>query len=287
MRLDNAECAYSVEFMCRKLGVSKSGYYDWRNRPDSATAQRREELRLLIKKAFDMSDGTYGYRRVHAQLLRWGHTAGPELVRQLMRELGLVPCQPRPKRRSLTQAAPGPVSDLVGRDFTAEAPGEKLVGDITYVPTGEGWLYLATVIDCCTKEVIGYAMDDHYQTPLISLAIRNAARNRKLIKGAIFHSDRGSNYMSAEFAWELGRLGLRRSAGRTGICFDNAMAESFFGALKNERVSRVTYLTREAARQDITRYIEFWYNRKRLHSAVGYRPPREVHAEYERLRIAA
>ncbi|MFF1792566.1 IS3 family transposase, partial [Kitasatospora sp. NPDC058243] len=187
----------------------------------------------------------------------------------------------------LTQAAACVVPDLVDRNFTADAPGEKLVGDITYIKTGEGWLYLATVIDCCTKEVIGYAMDDHYQTPLISQAIRNAARNRKLEDGAVFHSDRGSNYMSAEFAAVLDELGLRRSAGRTGICFDNAMAESFFGTLKNERVSRVTYLTREIARQDITRYIEFWYNHKRLHSAVGYRPPREVHAEHARLRIAA
>jgi transposase InsO family protein len=287
MRLDTAEYVFSVEFMCERLGVSKSGYYDWRRRPDSTTARRREELMLLVNKAFEMSDGTYGYRRVHAQLARWGHSAGPELVRQLMRELGLMPCQPRPKRLGLTQAAAGVVPDLVGRNFTADAPGEKLVGDITYIPTDEGWLYLATVIDCCTKEVIGYAMDDHYQTPLISRAIRNAARNRKLTKGAIFHSDRGSNYMSAEFGRTLNRLELRRSSGRTGICFDNAMAESFFGALKNERVSRLSYLTREAARQDITRYIEFWYNRKRLHSAVGYRPPREVHAEHARLRIAA
>ncbi|MFJ2022179.1 IS3 family transposase [Streptomyces nodosus] len=287
MRLDTEEYAYSVEFMCSRLGVSRSGYYDWRSRSESATAQRREELKLLIEKTFDISDGTYGHRRIQAQLDRWGVTAGLELVRRLMRELGLEPCQPRPKRFSLTQATVGQVPDLVGRNFTADAPGEKLVGDITYVATGEGWLYLATVIDCCTKEVIGYAMDDHYQTPLISRAIRNAARNRNLSAGAIFHSDRGSNYMSAEFGKTLDRLGLRRSAGRTGICFDNAMAESFFGALKNERVSRVTYLTREAARQDITRYIEFWYNRKRLHSAVGYRPPCEVHAEYEKLRIAA
>jgi putative transposase len=287
MRLDTEKYAYSVEFMCGRLGVSRSGYYDWRSRPESATAQRREELKLLIEKAFDMSDSTYGHRRIQAQLHRWGVAAGVELVRRLMRELGLVPCLPRPKRFNLTQAAAGQVPDLVGRDFTADAPGEKLVGDITYIATGEGWLYLATVIDCCTKEVIGYAMDDHYQTPLISRAIRNAARNRNLSADAIFHSDRGSNYMSAEFGRTLDRVGLRRSSGRTGICFDNAMAESFFGALKNERVSRVTYLTREAARQDITRYIEFWYNRKRLHSAVGYRPPREVHAEYEKSRIAA
>ncbi|MEV5282887.1 IS3 family transposase [Streptomyces sp. NPDC052811] len=227
--------------------MSRSGYYDWRSRPESATAQRREQLKLLIKKAFDISDSTYGHRRIQAQLDRWGVAAGMELVRCLMRELGLVPCQPRPKRFGLTQAAAGQVPDLVGREFTADAPGEKLVGDITCIATGEGWLYLATVIDCCTKEVIGYAMDDHYQTPLISRAIRNAARNRSLSAGAIFHSDRGSNYMSAEFGKTLNRFGLRRSSGRTGICFDNAMAESFFGALKNERVSRVTYLTREAA----------------------------------------
>jgi transposase InsO family protein len=287
MRLDTAEYVFSVEYMCDRLDVSKSGYYEWRNRPDSATAQRRENLKLLIKKAFDMSDSTYGYRRIHAQLTRWGHAAGLELVRRLMRELGLVACQPKPKRFGLTRAAAGDVPDLVGRNFTADAPGGKLVGDITYVRTGEGWLYLATVIDCCTKEVIGYAMDDHYQTPLISQAIRNAARNRKLAKDAIFHSDRGSNYMSGEYAEVLRELGLRRSAGRTGICFDNAMAESFFGALKNERVSRVTYLTRKVARQDIAQYIELWYNHKRLHSAIGYRPPREVHAEYMELQKVA
>ena len=159
MRLDTAECAYSGEFMCGRLGVSRSGYYDWRSRPESATAQRREELKLLIKKAFDISDSTYGHRCIQAQLHRWGISAGLELVRRLMRELGLEPCQPQPKRFNLTKAAAGQVPDLVGRNFTADAPGEKLVGDITYIVTGEGWLYLATVIDCCTKEVIGYAMD--------------------------------------------------------------------------------------------------------------------------------
>lgn len=287
MRLDTTEYAYPVEFMCGRLQVSKSGYYDWRSRPASATAERRDELKLLVQKAFDMSNATYGYRRVHAQLGRWGVAAGVELVRQLMRQLGLVPCQPGPKRFGLTEHAAGAVDDLVGRDFTAAEPGTKLVGDITYIPTGEGWLYVATVLDCCTKEVIGYAIDDHYRTPLIQRAVRNAARNRKLAPHAIFHSDRGSNYMSAEYAKTLKKLNLRRSAGRTGICFDNAMAESFFGALKNELVSRVSYPTRETARQDITRYIEFWYNRLRLHSALGYRPPREVFAEREELRLIA
>ncbi|WP_327188532.1 IS3 family transposase [Streptomyces xinghaiensis] len=287
MRLDAAEYAHSVEFMCKRLDVSKSGYYDWRSRPDSATARRCEELKLFITKAFEASGSTYGYRRVQTQLRRWGVSAGPELVRQIMRELGLEPCQPRPKRFNLTQAAAVVIPDLVGRDFTAKEPGEKLVGDITYIETGEGWLYLATVLDGCTKEVIGYAMDDHYRTPLISRAIHNAARNRKLAPNAIFHSGRGSNYMSAECAKVLKGLQLRKSSGCTGICFDNAMAESFFGSLKNERVSRVSYATREAARRDIIRYIEFWYNRKRLHSAVGYRLPREVHADHEQLRLVA
>jgi putative transposase len=267
---------------CPNLATTTGGAA--RNPPQHNGAK---ELKLLITKAFDLSDSTCGYRRVHAQLARWGIDVGLELVRQLMRALGLVLCQPKPRRWSLTETAAGRLPDLVGRDFTAATPGEKLVGDITYIHTEEGWLYLATVLDCCTKEVIGYAMDDHYRTPLISRAIRNAARNRRLAKSAIFHSDRGSNYMSAEFADVLDGLGLRQSADRTGICFDNAMAESFFGALKNERVSRVSYATREEARRDIIWYTEFWYNRKRLHSAVGYRPPGEVYAEFEELRLAA
>ncbi|MFE9934301.1 IS3 family transposase [Streptomyces sp. NPDC005533] len=131
MRLGTAEYAYPVTFMCDLLGVFTSGYYEWLGRPDSAMARRREELKLLVKKAFKISDSTYGHRRIHAQLGRWGVRAGLELIRSLMRDLGLVPCQPRPKRWSLTRAAAGPVPDLVGRNFTADAPGEKLVGDIT------------------------------------------------------------------------------------------------------------------------------------------------------------
>lgn len=268
--------------MCAWLGVSTSGYYEWRSRPQSATAARRERLKELIVTIFEASDETYGYRRIHAVLRRAGAGCSLELVRGLMRELGLVPCQPRPWRHSLTEAdpTPAPIPDLVRRDFTAPTPGQKLVGDITYIPTWEGWVFLATVIDCCTKEVIGWAMDDNYKTPLISAAIRMAARNRKLAEGAIFHSDRGSNYTSAEFAEELRGLGIRQSVGRTGICYDNAMAESFFAALKNERVHRTQYPTRKHAMKDIARYIELRYNSQRLHSALGYKTPNEVYHEY-------
>ncbi|GAA1989800.1 IS3 family transposase [Nocardiopsis rhodophaea] len=285
---DTAEYAFPVTFMCERVGVSKSGYYEWRNRPKSATAERRDRLMLLIRKAFDDSEGTYGHRRVHAQLQRWDVQAGPELVRLLMRRMDLEPCQPRPARECLTEPdEDARIPDLVGRDFTAPAPGMKLVGDVTYIPTSEGWLYLATVIDCCTREVIGYAMDDHYRTPLVIQALKNAQRNGKVSAGAVFHSDRGSNYTSREFGCFLSEQGIRRSVGRTGICYDNALSESFFGVLKNERVNRVVYPTRERARRYITRYIEHWYNHRRLHSALGYNTPAEIYAAHQEMRLAA
>jgi putative transposase len=288
--IDAEKANYPVARMCVWAKVSTSGFYEWRDRPESATAARRDRLALLIETVFTDSDGTYGHRRIHAQLARWGEPASLELVRALMRELGLAACQPRPWRHSLTaaaDAAPAPIPDLVRRDFTAPAPGQKLVGDITYIPTWEGWLYLATVIDCHTKAVIGWAVDDNYKTPLISTAIRMAARNHDLAPGAVFHSDRGSNYTSTEFAGVLTGLGIRQSVGRTGICYDNAMAESFFAALKTERVHRTHYPTRQHARRDIARYIELHYNTRRLHSALGYKTPQEVHDEYQNRRAAA
>jgi transposase InsO family protein len=286
---DDGKYVFAVSFMCVRLRVSRSGFYEWRDRQVSATAQRRVDLGVLVEKSFVDSDGTYGYRRVHAELSRWGLDCGPELVRSLMRELGLVPCQPRPWRHSLTEAdaAAGPIPDLVNRDFTAATPGSKLVGDITYIPTWEGWLFLATVIDCHTKAVVGWAMDDNYKTPLIAAAIDMAARNQSLLPGAVFHSDRGSNYTSAEFAETLRKLDVRQSVGRTGICYDNAMAESFNASLKVERVHRTAYPTRKHARSDVASYIELRYNTKRLHSALGYRTPREVHDEYLNRQLAA
>jgi len=273
--------APTIARMCAWLEVSKSGFYEWRSRPESATAIRRAELRLAIGDVFDDSDGTYGHRRITAQLARRGVAAGEELVRLLMRDLGLVACQPRPWRPVTTeQGAAGPIPDLVARDFTAEKPGQKMAGDITYIPTWEGWLFLATVIDCATRKVAGWAMDDNYRTPLISSAIAMAARNMVLPPDAVFHSDRGSNYTSAEFAGVLGGLGIRQSVGRTGTCYDNALAESFNAAVKVERVHRTVYPTRKKAKEDIARYIELRYNQTRLHSALGYRTPQEVHDEY-------
>jgi putative transposase len=275
--------------MCAWLGVSTSGYYEWRSRPESATAQRRERLKELITNIFDDSDETYGHRRIHATLARHGEHCSVELVRGLMRELRLIPCQPRPWRHSLTEGDPAaaPLPDLVNRDFTADAPGTKMVGDITYIPTWEGWVFLATVIDCHTKAVIGWAMDDNYKTSLIIAAITMAARNHNLQPDAIFHSDRGSNYTSIEFATTLRGHNIRQSVGRTGICYDNALAESFFATLKTERVHRTQYPTRRHAMNDVARYIELRYNSKRLHSGLGYKTPSEVHNEYLNRQLAA
>jgi len=280
--------APTITRMCAWLEVSKSGFYDWKSRPESATAKRQRQLGLIITRIFEDSDSTYGYRRIAGQLARQGTVAGPELVRRLMRQLGLVPCQPRPWRPATTkQGQAGPIPDLVNRDFSAGVPGQKMVGDITYIPTWEGWVYLASVIDCATRKCVGWAMDDNYKTPLIIRAIEMAARNLDLPAGAIFHSDRGSNYTSADFAAVLGELGIRQSVGRTGICFDNALAESWNATVKVERVHRTAYPTREKAMQDIARYIELRYNRTRLHSALGYRTPQEVHNEYLNRQLAA
>jgi putative transposase len=286
--IDAQKADFPIVKMCEWAEVSTSGYYEWRDRPASATAIRREHLTKLIAAIFKQSDETYGYRRIHAQLARQGEQVSPEHVRELMRELDLVACQPRPWRPTTTVPGdPGPIPDLVTRDFTAEAPGRKMVGDITYIPTWEGWVYLATVIDCYTKACVGYAMADHLRTELVIDALTMAARNYPLVEGAIFHSDRGTQYTSASFAAATDLLDIRRSVGATGVCFDNALAESFNATVKVERVNRTVYPTREHARTDVARYIEFRYNTQRLHSALGYQTPQEVYDAYLNRQSAA
>jgi len=286
--IDAQKADFPVVKMCMWAEVSTSGYYEWRDRPSSATAIRRAHLTRLVKAIFDHSDQTYGYRRVHAQLVRQGEQVSPELARELMRDLNLVACQPRPWRPTTTVPGDhGPIPDLVKRDFTAAAPGQKMVGDITYIHTWQGWVYLATVIDCYTKACIGYAMADHLRTELVVDALTMAARNYPLAEGAIFHSDRGTQYTSAAFAAATDGLKIRRSVGATGVCFDNALAESFNAAVKVERVNRTVYPTREHARKDVARYIEFRYNSQRLHSALDYQTPQEVYYEYLNRQSAA
>jgi putative transposase len=265
--------------MCRLLGVARSSFYAWRERAvtDTATAARRRDLVEHVRRVFTAGRGAYGCRRVGAQLNREGYPCSVGLVADLMRELGLAACQPRAyKRTTVPTAHPVSSPDLLDREFTALAPGQRLVGDITYLRTGEGWLYLATVIDLHTRMVVGWQLAEHLRASLVIDALQMAITSRRLEPGAIFHSDRGCQYTSAEFTRFCKNNTVRTSLGRTGVCWDNAAAESFFAALKNEMYHRDFFPTRARARFAVAHYIEVFYNRQRLHSSLGYRTPTEV-----------
>ncbi|AZZ55121.1 hypothetical protein C5E08_03875 [Rathayibacter iranicus] len=206
--------------MCRMIGVNRSGDDEWRDRKTSRTAKWRTEITSLIQTAFDASDGTYGYRRIAAQLTRWGQPAAHETVRRLMRAAGLQPCQPKPWRPTTTiPRDPADIPDLVKRDFTAQRPDCTWVGDITSIRTWEGWVYLATILDCSSKKVVGYALADHMRTELVTEALDMAARNQPdRLSDTIFHSDHGSVDTSAEFAQVAKKLNIRQLIGRTGVC---------------------------------------------------------------------
>ena len=281
---------YPIVKMCDWIGVSRSGFYDWvtRGRTPTAAQRRRSRLGRLVEAAFTASRGTYGARRIVVVLRQSGERVSARLVAELMAARQLKACQPRRWRRTTLPAGTAAGRrDLVGRDFTAAAPGTKLVGDVTYIRTWTGWLYLATVIDLATRKVIGWSMNTHMRTSLIVDALSMAAGTGSLQPGCIFHSDRGAQYCSAEYAAALKKRGLVGSMGRTGICWDNALAESFFASLKKELVYRTAFPTPRHARKAIAEYIEVFYNRQRIHSAVGYRTPAQAETDYQPTPIPA
>jgi transposase InsO family protein len=274
------------------LNVARSSFYAWRNRVESPTGARRRELAVEVRRVFAYGRGAFGCRRVAAQLNRQGHECSVGLVADLMRELGLVAIQPRAyKRTTVPGEHPLESPDLLDRDFTAGpdggAPGERLVGDITYLKTGEGWLYLATVIDLATRMVVGWQMTTHMRTSLIIDALQMAVDAGHVRRDAIFHSDRGTQYTSKEFHQYCKGKHVRPSVGRTGVCWDNAAAESFFASLKNEMYYCQRFATRARARFVVADYIEVFYNRQRLHSTLGYRTPHEALTDYRTAAAAA
>jgi transposase InsO family protein len=275
--------------MCAQLGLPRSSFYAWRCRVESPTAARRRLLAIEVRRVFDDCRQTSGCRRVAAQLNREGHECSVGLVADLMRELGLKAVQPRAyKRTTVAGEDPVEVPDLIDRDFTAGGvTGTRLVGDITYLKTGEGWLYLATVIDLATRMVIGWQLADHMRTSLVVDALQMAIDAGLVALDAIFHSDRGCQYTSGEFTRFCADKRLRTSVGRTGVCWDNAAAESFFAALKNEMYYRQSWPTRARARFAVADYIEVFYNRRRLHSTLGYRTPFEALTEHRTAATAA
>jgi putative transposase len=276
--------------MCSMLDLPRSSFYAWRHRVETPTQARRRELAGHVRRVFDDSRQTSGCRRVAAQLNRERIECSVGLVADLMRELGLKAVQPRGyKRTTIPGEEPVESPDLIGRDFdpAGEATGERLVGDITYLRTGEGWLYLATVIDLATRMVIGWQLADQMRTSLVVDALQMGIDAGLVAQRAIFHSDRGAQYTSAEFARFCAGRRVRTSVGRTGVCWDNAAAESFFAALKNEMYHRHSFPTRARARFAVAEYIEVFYNRRRLHSTLGYRTPFEALTDRQRAAAAA
>lgn len=286
--IDAEKATYKIAWMCRMLKVPRSSFYAWRVRVETPTAARRRILAVQVRRVFDESRQTSGCRRIAAALNREGHECSVGLVADLMRCLGLVAVQPRAyKRTTVPGEQPVVIADLIDRDFTAPAPGQRLVGDITYLKTGEGWLYLATVIDLATRMVVGWQLAAHMRTSLIIDALAMAIDGGHVDPDAIFHSDRGTQYTSAEFSLFCNENHIRRSVGRTGVCWDNAVAESFFASLKNEMYYRCTFPTRGRARFAVADYIEVFYNRRRLHSTLGYRTPTQALSDYKTAATAA
>lgn len=276
---------FAVTAACAAAGVSPSAYYAWaatRDAPPTSAQQAEARLRAEIRRLHDASGGADGVRRITRRLRRAGWTVNHKRVARIMRDEGLAGYRPR-KRRSLTRpddAAPE-IPNLVGRLFDPDRPDVTWCGDITYIGTDEGWLYLATVIDLGSRRLLGWSLGDRHHATLVCDALRAAAGARGVARmpGVIFHSDRGSEYTSRMFRGACQRLGLRQSASRSGSCLDNAVAESWFASLKVELTSRTRYATRDEARTAITRWIHY-YNTDRLHSTLGYRTPLEWEAQY-------
>jgi len=275
--------AHRVEFhlrpMCRVLRASSSGFHEWFARESSR--REIEDARLLakIKKIFKASGDTYGSRRVARQLRLEGEMCSRRRVARLMRANGLVPKTRRKFKPTTDSKHDLPVAEnLLARDFTPAGPNQVWVSDITYIWTMEGWLYLAVVIDLFNRGVVGWSMSERIKRHLVIDALCMAVGRRSCGEGLIHHSDRGSQYASHDYQKLLTKHGMLCSMSKKGDCWDNAVAESFFGSLKTERVHHRRYRTREEARRDIFEYIEVFYNRIRLHSTLGYVSPAQFEA---------
>ena len=268
--IDVEKALYPMRVLCRVLRVSRSGYYAWRTRKPSARQLEDERLRPKVVEAFKTGRGTYGSPRVRDELVAQGVEIGRKRVAHLMRELGLQGVTPR-KFRVTTNADHGhPIAkNLIDRDFVASGPNEKWATDITYIWTAEGWLYLAIVMDLYSRRIVGWSMADHMKTELCRGALQMAMEQRTNIKGLIHHSDRGVQYASDQYREALDARGIACSMSRRADCWDNAVAESFFGTLKNALIYRRPWLTRKAAHEAISEYIDIFYNRIRRHSTIG------------------
>ena len=272
--IDTHEKTWPIRLMCQVLDVSSSAYYDWRRRPESAQAQSNSVLDSEICQIYDEHKQRYGGPRITEELKDRGFHCSENRVARRMTRLGLKGIQAKKFKRTTDSKHDKPVApDLIEQDFTAAAPNEKWVSDLTYVWTDEGWLYLAAIMDLYSRAIIGWSMGKRMTQQLMCDALTMALFHRKFPKGVIIHSDRGSQYCSKAYQRLIKTTGLLCSMGRRATCYDNAAMESFFHTLKVELVHRERYLTRQAAKGAIFDYIETYYNRKRRHSAIGYKIP--------------
>ena len=264
---------YKIATMCRVLCVSRSGYYAWRKREPSARCLADEQLTQKIQALHTQSRGTYGVPRIHADLYDEDIRVGRKRIARLMRKRGLQGVTRRKwVKTTVRDEKQRPAADLVERDFTASAVNELWVADATYVPTWEGFLYLAVVVDVFSRRVVGWSMANHQRTELMLAALDMALEQRRPHK-VIHHSDQGSQYTSIAFGNRCKHAGVELSMGSVGDCFDNAMAESFFATLECELIDRTTFRSRRAARLAVFDFIEAFYNPKRRHSSIGYVSP--------------
>lgn len=275
---------FGVEKMCQLLDVSRSGYYAWRTRPKSIRVQEDERLLVHIKQVFSQSRRLYGYPRVTRKLNADGIRCGKHKVARLMRENGLQARTKRKFRVTTNSRHNYPVAEnVLSQGVMVDRPNQAWVADITYIPTDEGWLYLAAVMDLYSRQIVGWSMDRTMTQELVIDALKQARGRRSPAPGLIHHSDRGSQYASCSYQALLREYGFIPSMSRRGNCYDNACMESFFHTLKTELVYLTRYRTRAEARRSLFEYIECYYNRIRLHSALGYKSP----CEYERRTLAA
>lgn len=270
------EVAFPVSAVCRVLGVTKSGFYAWKKRPKPERAKRDAQLAATVAGVHQKSRRTYGSPRVHRELKARGVRVGKKRIERLMRENGLQGRSKRRFKRTTDSRHGGPIApNLLKRQFDVNEPNRAWVTDVTAIATGEGWLYLAPMIDLCSRRVLAWAASEHNDTALALEALRKALQARRPPPGLLHHSDRGSPYASDDYRAELRACGARQSMSRKGNCWDNAVAESFFASLRAELVDHERYATREAAMRSIGDYIDNFYNVERRHSHLDYLNPIE------------
>lgn len=278
--IDSMRERFPIALLCEVLGVSRSGYHEWAKRRPSARQVANERLVSKIRVLHAESLGNYGSPRIHAALQRAGHRIGRERVRRLMREHRIVGRSRRKRRPRTTDSNhPLPIApNLLAQNFACELPDTVWLADISYLPTAEGFLYFAGMKDLCTKKIVGWSMSTKIDAQLVVDALVMARDRQRPGEGLIVHSDRGSQYASADFRHKLAEYGVRQSMSRRGNCYDNAPMESFFSSLKGEHLQHQQFATREAARAAVFAYVETFYNPVRLHSSIGYRTPNEFEA---------